>query len=64
MGTGTERRATGGIGLEERKGCGNRGEEQRQELGEVVGPWRRRPSLDWSKGRRGRMRRGREGLER
>lgn len=36
MDAGTERRATGGIGWEEREGCGD-GEAQRQELEEVVG---------------------------
>lgn len=36
MDTGTERRATGGIGWEEREGCGN-GEVQRQELEGIVG---------------------------
>lgn len=36
MDTGTERRAMGGIGWEEREGCGD-GEAQRQELEEVVG---------------------------
>lgn len=65
MDAGTERRATGGIGWEESEGCGNRGEEQRQELGEVVGAMEARavPGLEHGQEGEDEERQGRHGVE-